>query len=438
MAGRRLGLAAMTGALLACNPTSGWEVLYDEFAYPSPAFDRAKWWRGGLAGVDGTNALLNESDLTSSAMFLGGDFTFTIGGPSGSSRGLFGLGDIDDGDPYIILSDSGNGWRFHARHGAEVHNGPVIASTLKKGDVVTIHWDATGSCVSINGIVKDRQANVHPPRMPLTMLEWNDTGANGRIVMDSVRYSSADAAGPLPPPTAHVASARGRLMSASLLEDTYVDSSAPCSNFNGGVHAIHIRNCRRHPDLTGAGAIADTGQLGLFQFALPPLPDGWTVAGARLSGVVAQNHALYGMPGWAPGRPIELEVLGLDANPDLATVTYESLRDAGGRGVITGYSALGSANFTFGPRARSLDVLRFNTSDAPAGSVIHFPDRQGALCAFVRRRIGRTEPAVITLAIGPGRTQAVSGMECDFKFHARENATGRAPLSLALDLERLP
>lgn len=162
-------------ACLASSSALGEYVLYDDFTYPSTKFDRAKWWRGGIDGVDGANAILNESDLTSSVMFSGGDFKFVIGGPSDTSQGLFGLGDIDDGDPFLILSDKGAGWRFHVRNGAKTYTGPIIASSLAKGDVVVFHWDSNGSSVSINRVVKDSQTTVHPPHMPLTVLEWTGT-----------------------------------------------------------------------------------------------------------------------------------------------------------------------------------------------------------------------------------------------------------------------
>jgi hypothetical protein len=170
-------------ACLASISSAGKYVLYDDFTYPNTSFDRAKWWRGGLAGVDGGNAILNESDLTSVMMFLEGDFKFVIGGPSASSQGLFGLGDIDDGDPYLILSNSGGGWRFHAANGAKIYTGPVVASSLAKGDVIVFHWDSSGASVSINGMVKDSQTTAHPPHMPLTMLEWNNSSTSGQIVM---------------------------------------------------------------------------------------------------------------------------------------------------------------------------------------------------------------------------------------------------------------
>jgi hypothetical protein len=56
----------------------------------------------------------------------------------------------------------------------------------------------------------------------------------------------------------------------------------------------------------------------------------------------------------------------------------------------------------------------------------------------VRSAISPAEPRVITLAVGPGRTQSVSGMECDFKFYAKNNAAGRPPMSLTLELEPAP
>ncbi len=182
----------------------------------------------------------------------------------------------------------------------------------------------------------------------------------------------------------------------------------------------------------------DTGQLGLVQFTLPPLPAGWKVTSAKLAGVVAQNHNFYGMPGWAPDRPKELEVLGLSVNPNLTTVTYHAVHDASGHAVISDYTASGSVNFTFGSQAQSLEVLRFSTSTTPVGSPLQFPDQQGKLRAFVQSEISQTGPRIITLAIGPGRTQAVSGMDCDFKFYAKENTAGRAPMSLTLELERVP
>lgn len=125
-------------------------------------------------------------------------------------------------------------------------------------------------------------------------------------------------------------------------------------------------------------------------------------------------------------------------NPDLTTVNYDAVHDPTGHGVITDYTASGSVNFTFGSQAQSLEVLRFSTSTAPAGSLLHFPDQQGKLRAFVRSKISPTGPKVITLAIGPGRTQAVSGMDCDFKFYAKENTAGQAPMSLTLELEQAP
>lgn len=429
---------------LATGPARGADyVLYDDFTYPNTTFDRTKWWRGGLAGVDGTNAILNESDLTSSLMFSGGDFKFVIGGSSATSQGLFGLGDIDDGDPFLILSDKGAGWRFHVRNGSKTYTGPVIASSLAKGDVIVFHWDSNGSSVSINGVVKDSQTTVHPPQMPLTMLEWTGTAthpdtATGKIVLDSVSYSASPVSRPKPATTTFVASARTKLLSAKLLEDTFLDCSNPDTAFNGSAHQIYIRNCKHHPDLTGEGKTVDAGHLGLVQFTLPQPPAGWSVTSARLAGVVAQNHKLYGMPGWAPDRPIELEVLGLSVNPDLTTVTYHALRDAMGHGVTTDYTASGSINFTFGHQAQSLEVLRFNTSTTPVGSLLQFPDSDGKLLAFVQRYIRQTGPRVITLAIGPGRTQAVSGMECDFKFYAKENTAGRSPMSLTIELTQMP
>jgi len=429
-------LAAMA-ACLAGSPAAGDYTLYDDFSWPNTTLNRAKWWRGGLAGVDGTNAILNESDLTTSMMFSEGDFKFVIGGRSASSQGLFGLGDIDDGDPYLVLANSGAGWHFHVRNGSKTYTGPVITSSLAKGDVIVFHWDSTGSSVSINGVIKDSQGDIHPPRMPLTMLEWNNTSTNGQVIMDSVSYSApAAASSPKPPATTPKAPAQAMVLSAELVEDTFVDSSNPATNYNGSPNQVHVRNCRRHPDLAGAGGIVDTGQLGLIQFALPKLPAGWNVASARLAGVVAQNHNLYGMPGWSPARPIELELLGLSVNPDLTTVTYNTLHDAKGHGVVTDYTASGSVNFTFGGQAQSLEVLQFDTSTTPVGSLLQFPDQQGKLCAFVQSKISQTGPTVITLAIGPGRTQAVSGMECDFKFYAKKNTAGQAPLSLTLELER--
>lgn len=431
-------------ACLASSPAMGAEyVLYDDFTYPNTKFDRAKWWRGGIEGVDGTNAILNESDLTSSMMFSGGDFRFVIGGPSATSQGLFGLGDIDDGDPYLILRNSGPGWRFYVRNGSKIYTGPVIASSLVKGDVVVFHWDSNGSSFSLNGVVKDSQTSVHPPPMPLTMLEWTGTAtrpdkANGRIVLDSVSYSASPVSSPKPSTTTFGESARTRVLSAKLVEDTFVDCSNPGTKFNGSTHQIYIRNCKHHPDLTGAGTTVDAGLLGLVQFTLPQLPAGWNVTGARLAGVVAQNHKLYGMPGWAPGRPIELEVLGLSVNPDLTTVTYNAVHEATGHGVITDYSASGSVNFTFGSQAQSLEVLRFNTSMMSTGSLLQFPDHEGKLLAFVQGRINPTGPSVVTLAIGPGRTQAVSGMDCDVKFYTKENTAGRAPMSLTLELRQVP
>lgn len=424
-------------------PASGRYVLYDDFAWTNTTLDRAKWWRGGVDGVDGTNVILNESDLTSAAMFREGDFAFVVGGHSASAQGLLGLGDIDDGDPFLILSARGDGWRFHVRNGSAIYTGPVVTPALAAGDVVVFHWDAKGSSVAINGAVKDAQTRVHPPAMPLTMLEWTGTAtkpdkAGGRIVVDAIGYSATPVSHPRPAATGFATSAGRRVTSATLVEDAYIDSSKPGTNFNGGAQQIRIRNCNHHPDLTGAGNTVDSGRLGLVQFALPQLPAGWSVAGARLAGVVAQHHALYGLPGWAPGRPVELEVAGLDVNPDLSTVSYHALHDATGQGVISNYMAAGSANFTFGRPVQSLEILRFDTAAMPAGSPLQFPDREGRLCAFVRSKIGRAEPRVITLALGPGRTQAVSGMECDFAFHARENTAGLAPMSLTLELEREP
>ena len=442
-AGRLAGSVLLAAvASLAGGAAAEDYVLYDDFSWPGPALDRSKWWRGGVDGVDGANAILNESDLTSTMMFVEGDFKFVIGGPSASPQGLFGLGDIDDGDPYLVLADAGSGWRLHVRNGATTYTGPVIAPSLARGDVVVLHWDSAGSRVSINGAVKDSQTLVHPPRMPITMLEWTGTAtrpdkARGRIVMDSVSYSCPPSRGPEPAPTNSIPPGDRRVLSARLVEDTFVDRSAPGTNFHRSAHPVGIRNCRHHPDLTGAGRTVDAGHLGLVQFDLPPLPAGWTVAAARLSGVVAQNHRMYGRPGWAPGRPIELEVLGLRVNPDLATVTCDALLDATGAGVIAGYSAAGSVNFTFGSQARSLEVLRFDTSVTPEGCLLQFPDRGGRLCGFVRGIMGRGGSNTVTLALGPGRTQAVSGMDCDFQFHSRENTAGRAPMSLVLELERI-
>lgn len=438
---RRALVAAVVGA--ACRAAIGQEVLYDDFSWPSTVLDRAKWWRGGVDVIDGANVVLNESDLTSSILFFRGDFKFVMGGPSASSQGLLGLGDIDDGDPLLVLSDKGTGWRFHVRNGSTSYTGPVLASSLAKGDTVVFHWDTNGSGVSINGAVKDSQNTVHPPQMPLTMLEWTGSAtvpdkASGRIVLDSVSYSASPQSLPKPSTAALIASAHTRVLAAEWVEDTFVDCSNPDTSFTGETHPICIRNCRHHPDLTGAGKTEDVGQLGLVQFTLPQLPAGWTVSAARLAGVVAQNHKHYGLPGWAPGRPIELEVLGVGVNPDLATATYNALHDASGQGVIRAYTASGSVNFTFGREVRSLEVLRFNTSATPAGSLLQFPDSEGNLCAFVRSKISRSGPQVMTLAIGPGRTQAVSGMDCDFQFYAKGNAAGQPPLSLALELSPAP
>ena len=419
---------------LAGSPATADYVVCDDFEWPDTTLDRSTWWRGGLAGVDGTNAILNESDLTTARMFREGDFRFVIGGPSATSQGLFGLGDIDDGDPFIVLSSSGAGWRFHVRNGNQVHTGPVIAAALNRGDVVAFHWDAAGSSVSLNGAVKDTQTDVHPPAMPLTLLEWNNSGTNGQIIMDSVSYAAPPASGPGLPATA-AAPAGARVLSARLVEDAFVDSARPDANCNGSTQAVCIRNGRFHPDLTGAGKVLDVGHLALLQFVLPPLPAGWRVHRARLAGVVVRSHNVYGMPGWAPDRPVELEVLGLAENPDLGAVTYRTLQDAAGRGVIADYTAWGSVNFTFGRQARSLEVLSFSTAAAPAGHLLQFPDAQGRLGEFVRSRIDSAEPRTITLAIGPGRTQAVSGMDCDVQFYARENTAGRAPMSLTLELE---
>ncbi|NLF70931.1 MAG: hypothetical protein GX575_18010 [Candidatus Anammoximicrobium sp.] len=413
-------------------------VVYDDFTWPSTTLDRARWWRGGIAAVDRGGVILNESDLTSSAMFLHGDFKFVIGGPSASSQGLFGLGDIDDGDPYLILKNSGTGWHFHVRSGTTVHTGPVVAPELVKGDVVVFYWDAKGARVSINGVTKDSQTSVHPPRMPLTLLEWNDSSKTGQIVMDSVSYSTTTVVSTQPATRPCTAPGDTMELSAKLVDDAFVDSSNPDTYCDAAANQLYIRNRRYHPDLTGAGKTIDAGHLALVQFALPPLPAGRKVIGARLAGVVAQNHKLYGMPGWAPGRPIELEVLGLGTNPDLTKVTYNALRDAKGDGVITDYTSCGNVNFTFGRQAQSLEVLRLHTSSIRVGDVVQFPDQASKLREFVQSRINKDGPTTITLAIGPGQTQAVSGMECDFKFHARKNTAGRAPMSLTIELNKEP
>ena len=433
----------LTAASLAGSFALADYTVHDEFTWADTKLDRAKWWRGGIDGLDGTSVILNESDLTSTLMFSEGDFKFVIGGHSPSAQGLFGLGDIDDGDPFLVLSDKCEGWRFHVRNGSQIHTGPVIASSLEKGDVVVFHWDSKGASVSINGSVKDSQTAVHPPSMPRTLLEWTGTAmvpdkASGRIVMDSVSYDATPVSSPKLSMAPLAASARTKLLNARLVEDTFVDGAIPDANCNGSTHQLYIRNNKHHPDLAGAGKTVDAGHLTLVQFALPPFPPGWKVKAARFAGVVAQNHKPYGMPGWAPGRTIELEVLGLDVNPDLATVTYHALRDGPGHQVIRGYSASGSANFTFGTQAHSLEVLRFDTSTKPVGAVLHFPDSDGKLGTFVQSKISGSESRVITLAIGPGRTQAVSGMECDFQFYARENTSGRAPMSLTLKLEATP
>lgn len=435
-----LALPLVSGAVAWCqssSPTAEY-VIYDDFTWPTTKIDRTKWWRGGVAGIENGSVVLNESDLTSAAMFLHGDFKFVIGGPSASSQGLFGLGDIDDGDPYLILKNSGDGWRFHVRHGSAVYTGPVVAPELVKGDVIVFHWDAKGASVSINGVIKDLQTAVHPPRMPMTMLEWNNSSKSGQIVMDSVSYFAS--APPSTQPTTRPFTARADTMelSAKLVDEAFVDSSKPDAHCDATTHQLYIRNCRYHPDLTGAGKTIDAGHLALVQFTLPLLPPGRKVIGARLAGVVAQNHKLYGMPGWAPGRPIELEVVGLGDNPDLSKVTYNTLRDAKGDGVITDYTSWGSVNFTLGRQAQSLEVLRFNTSTIPAGTLLQFPDQDGKLSTFVRSKISRVEPKVLTLAIGPGRTQAVSGMDCDFKFYAKQNTAGKSAMSLTLVLERVP
>lgn len=94
-------------------------------------------------------------------------------------------------------------------------------------------------------------------------------------------------------------------------------------------------------------------------------------------------------------------------------------------------------NFTLGRQAQSLEILRFNTSRTPAGSLLQFPEQEGKLLAFVRSNIRQTGPRVITLAIGPGRTQAVSGMDCDFKFCAKKHAAGVAPISLTVEVTQV-
>lgn len=203
-------------------------------------------------------------------------------------------------------------------------------------------------------------------------------------------------------------SAQAGILNATLIEDTYVQSSDPNDNFDGSTNEIYIRN---H---------GSAGRMGLVQFTLPQLTDGLTatdITAAELTGVVAFVHQPT-----APDRDIVLEFLALGVNPDLTTVTYNDLVSSD---VITGYA---SSAFSYGTQMESLNLLSFNTALTPVGSSITFGNAE--LLTLIQSRISETEAVTITFAIAPSADSVA--VSVDYRFYAQENNASAEPMSLTL------
>ena len=206
------------------------------------------------------------------------------------------------------------------------------------------------------------------------------------------------------------------VLNATLVEDTYVATNNPDTNYNGDQYEIYIRNHQ------------DVGRLGVIQFTLPQLPAGKTAAditSVDLSGIVAYNHSTG-----TGDRDVSLQILGMSTNPDLTTLTYNNLLDPTGNGVVTDY-VVAYDNIVYGSQTTSLDAVSFNGGDTFVGDTFTFADSNGGLQSFVQSSVTNQTQAV-TLAIGPGIS---SPALCDFRFYSQENIYGAAAMSLTVNTD---
>ncbi len=204
--------------------------------------------------------------------------------------------------------------------------------------------------------------------------------------------------------------AQADILQATLVEDTYVRSNSPDTNFDGDSEEIWIRN---HNTVS---------RLGLFQFTLPQL-----TAGLTANDVVKAELVGFTVPGKNASSPSGLIVSGLSINPDLQTITYNG---AVSQDIITGKDA--NYNFVYGANATVFSDI---WSVAATSEQTYEATAPGeGLLKFVRDHISDTQPVMVTIAVGPNGTVATT----DFHFCSQEYSGTPAQLPMSLTLTTVP
>lgn len=196
------------------------------------------------------------------------------------------------------------------------------------------------------------------------------------------------------------------ILEATLIEDTFVKSLEPDSNFDGSTNEIWIRN---HNTVS---------RLGLFQFVLPQLP-----TGVSSDGVLSVT--LEGVP--ARVSSPSLEVVGVEINPDLTTITYNQ---AVALDIIDGLD--GSYNIVYGANAEGYSQLWSTTGASVGTGMLYTDDTAGdGLLEFIKSHISDAAPVTVTIGIGPTGAVATT----DFRFYSMESTVDNAaPMILTLDV----
>lgn len=201
--------------------------------------------------------------------------------------------------------------------------------------------------------------------------------------------------------------ANSTVVSATIVEDAYIQSSSPATPYNNGGDSVGVY-VRNHSGPTRAGFV---------QFTLPQLGAGQSVTAAALSGVGSTTIG----PNDAP------VTVGLSVNPDLTTLTWN---DAVSANIITGrdgadYHVLwGTAATTFAETFAGQVIQRGETSLTDATPA-------DDLLKFINDNISTAGPVTVTFGIGG----PAGNSDYTYSWYNREATDGLYPAVWAPTLE---
>jgi len=197
------------------------------------------------------------------------------------------------------------------------------------------------------------------------------------------------------------------IVSASLVEDTYIQSNAAGMDTNYSTATIGVY-CRNHSTVTRAGVL---------QFTLPQIAPGQSV-----SEVTLRMRAYQTVP------QQRLELAGLAVNPDLSAMTWNS---AITNNIVAGL--LPAYNVNWGSQATVFAGEEWVYT--PTGALWYaYTDANisAGLAKFINDRISTAGPVTVTIAIGPAGAAAAT----DAAFDSSEANAGTT--SPAMDITLVP